>query len=205
MVLKEKKEMDDNFKKAQKPWVKILNKVDKAKLDYHNACKAERSASNQERNATGDNAVSPEQVSWFDHRVFLSFPPFTQFVGCDDHCGLRTWPKLIKRPSCLVAEGKRKKEFPEKKRQRGRKRSLSHSLLMAGCIEWAMGTVVIRLPEGFLFFFSPVDGKRRRRQRCDEHLVFGDYVLSCLFIVVASRTTLCRGLGPSLRPTFWAK
>lgn len=65
MVLKEKKEMDDNFKKAQKPWVKILNKVEKAKLDYHNACKAERSASNQERNATGDNAVSPEQVSWF--------------------------------------------------------------------------------------------------------------------------------------------
>ena len=64
MVLKEKKEMDDCFKKAQKPWVKILNKVDKAKLDYHNACKAERSASNQERNATGDNAVSPEQVSW---------------------------------------------------------------------------------------------------------------------------------------------
>lgn len=66
MVLKEKKEMDDCFKKAQKPWVKILNKVDKAKLDYHNACKAERSASNQERNATGDNAVSPEQVSWLD-------------------------------------------------------------------------------------------------------------------------------------------
>lgn len=63
MTLKEKKEMEDSFKKAQKPWVKILNKVDKCKLDYHNACKAERSASNQERNATGDNAVSPEQVS----------------------------------------------------------------------------------------------------------------------------------------------
>lgn len=63
MTLKEKKEMEDSFKKAQKPWVKILNKVEKAKLDYHNACKAERSASNQERNATGDNGVSPEQVS----------------------------------------------------------------------------------------------------------------------------------------------
>ncbi|XP_046440371.1 protein kinase C and casein kinase substrate in neurons protein 1-like isoform X1 [Daphnia pulex] len=69
MVLKEKKEMDDCFKKAQKPWVKILNKVDKAKLDYHNACKAERSASNQERNATGDNAVSPEQVRKLQERV----------------------------------------------------------------------------------------------------------------------------------------
>lgn len=63
MTLKEKKEMEDSFKKAQKPWAKILSKVEKAKLDYHNACKAERSASNQERNATGDNAVSPEQVS----------------------------------------------------------------------------------------------------------------------------------------------
>lgn len=71
MVLKEKKEMDDSFKKAQKPWVKILTKVNKTKLDYHNACKAERSATNQERNATGDNAVSPEQV----------FPPFLLFLS----------------------------------------------------------------------------------------------------------------------------
>ena len=62
MVLKEKKEMEDNFKKAQKPWVKVLTKVNKAKQDYHNACKNERSAANQERNATGDNAVSAEQV-----------------------------------------------------------------------------------------------------------------------------------------------
>jgi GTP-binding protein EngB required for normal cell division len=62
MALKEKKEMDDLFKKAQKPWVKVLTKVNKTKQDYHNACKAERSAANQERNATGDNAVSPEQV-----------------------------------------------------------------------------------------------------------------------------------------------
>jgi len=69
MVLKEKKEMDDNFKKAQKPWVKVLTKVNKAKQDYHNACKNERSAANQERNATGDNAVSPEQVRKLAERV----------------------------------------------------------------------------------------------------------------------------------------
>ena len=62
MVLKEKKEMEDEFKRAQKPWVKVLTKVNKAKQDYHNACKNERSAANQERNATGDNAVSAEQV-----------------------------------------------------------------------------------------------------------------------------------------------
>ena len=34
MALKEKKEMDDLFKKAQKPWVKVLTKVNKTKQDY---------------------------------------------------------------------------------------------------------------------------------------------------------------------------
>ncbi|KAK2704115.1 hypothetical protein QYM36_017569 [Artemia franciscana] len=58
--LKEKKEMDDHFKKAQKPWLKLYEKVNKAKSDYHSACKGERSALNQERNATGDNSLSPE-------------------------------------------------------------------------------------------------------------------------------------------------
>jgi len=72
MVLKEKKEMDDCFKKAQKPWAKILTKVNKTKLDYHNACKVERSAANQERNATGDNAVSPEQVGYYAFREAFS-------------------------------------------------------------------------------------------------------------------------------------
>lgn len=63
--------MDDLFKKAQKPWVKILTKVNKAKQDYHNACKSERSASNQERNATGDNAISPEQVIDTIHCILI--------------------------------------------------------------------------------------------------------------------------------------
>ena len=39
--------MDDQFKKVQKPWAKILAKVTKAKGDYHNACKAEKTAINQ--------------------------------------------------------------------------------------------------------------------------------------------------------------
>ena len=47
MQLKEKKDMDDQFKKVQKPWAKILAKVTKAKADYHNACKAEKTAINQ--------------------------------------------------------------------------------------------------------------------------------------------------------------
>ena len=54
--------MDDQFKKAQKPWAKLLQKVNKAKADYHNACKAEKTALNQERNASGDSALSQDQV-----------------------------------------------------------------------------------------------------------------------------------------------
>ncbi|XP_064104410.1 protein kinase C and casein kinase substrate in neurons protein 1-like isoform X10 [Macrobrachium nipponense] len=59
--LKEKKDIEDMFKKAQKPWAKLLEKVNKQKADYHNACKNERSAQNQERNAGGDSSLSPDQ------------------------------------------------------------------------------------------------------------------------------------------------
>ncbi|XP_042862977.1 protein kinase C and casein kinase substrate in neurons protein 1-like isoform X5 [Penaeus japonicus] len=59
--LKEKKDIEDMFKKAQKPWAKLLEKVNKHKADYHNACKSERSAQNQERNAGGDSSLSPDQ------------------------------------------------------------------------------------------------------------------------------------------------
>jgi len=63
MQLKERKEMDDQFKKAQKPWAKLLAKVHKAKGDYYAACKAEKTAVNQERNASGDSTLSQDQVS----------------------------------------------------------------------------------------------------------------------------------------------
>lgn len=62
MQLKERKEMEDQFKKAQKPWAKHLAKVEKTKADYHAACKTEKSASNQERNANMDSSLSPDQV-----------------------------------------------------------------------------------------------------------------------------------------------
>ena len=62
-TIKEKKEMDEAFKKAQKLWAKLLGKVNKAKMDYHAACKAEKTAVNQERNASGDSALSQDQVS----------------------------------------------------------------------------------------------------------------------------------------------
>ncbi|XP_018568766.1 protein kinase C and casein kinase substrate in neurons protein 1 isoform X3 [Anoplophora glabripennis] len=63
MHIKEKKDMDDAFKKAQKPWAKLLQKVEKAKTDYHTACKTEKSAANQERNAAGDSSFSADQVN----------------------------------------------------------------------------------------------------------------------------------------------
>uniref|UniRef100_A0AAR5P1G2 Protein kinase C and casein kinase substrate in neurons protein 1 n=1 Tax=Dendroctonus ponderosae TaxID=77166 RepID=A0AAR5P1G2_DENPD len=69
MQIKEKKDMEDAFKKAQKPWAKLLQKVDKARTDYHTACKTEKSAANQERNAAGDSSFSVDQVKKMQDRV----------------------------------------------------------------------------------------------------------------------------------------
>lgn len=63
MHMKERKEMEDAFKKAQKPWAKNLAKVEKCKAEYHSACKSEKTAANQERNANSDSSLSPDQVS----------------------------------------------------------------------------------------------------------------------------------------------
>lgn len=68
--IKERKEMEDSFKKAQKPWAKLLAKVNKTKVDYHTACKAEKTASNQERNASADSSLSPDQVCILSHTRF---------------------------------------------------------------------------------------------------------------------------------------
>ncbi|KAL7034350.1 hypothetical protein ACKWTF_007927 [Chironomus riparius] len=69
MQIKERKEMDDQFKKAQKPWAKLLAKVEKAKVDYHGACKLEKSAQNQERNANSDSSLSQDQLKKMQDRV----------------------------------------------------------------------------------------------------------------------------------------
>lgn len=61
--IKERKEMEDLFKKAQKPWAKLLSKVEKCKADYHASCKTEKTATNQERNANADSSLSPDQVN----------------------------------------------------------------------------------------------------------------------------------------------
>ncbi|CAG0914204.1 unnamed protein product [Notodromas monacha] len=63
MQLKEKKEMDDRFRKEQKPWEKLYNKVNKARSDYHNARKNERTALNNQLNASRADPTTPDAVS----------------------------------------------------------------------------------------------------------------------------------------------
>jgi hypothetical protein len=69
LQLKEKKELDDEFKRVQKPWAKALDRVNKCKHDYHSACKNERTLANQERNASSDSSFSPDQLRKIRERV----------------------------------------------------------------------------------------------------------------------------------------
>ena len=46
-----------------------MEKLNKAKIDYHTSCKSERSAINLERNASGDTSLSPDQVKKLQERV----------------------------------------------------------------------------------------------------------------------------------------
>merc|ERR1719154_917187 len=72
MQLKEKKELEEQFRKVQKPWAKLLDKVNKAKTDYHTACKNERTAINQEKNANSDSSLSQDQVRKLQDKVSKS-------------------------------------------------------------------------------------------------------------------------------------
>jgi hypothetical protein len=64
MQLKEKKEMDERFRKEQKPWEKLYVKVNKARADYYAACKNERTAQVNQINANRDqSSLSPDAVS----------------------------------------------------------------------------------------------------------------------------------------------
>ncbi|XP_074659845.1 protein kinase C and casein kinase substrate in neurons protein 1-like isoform X1 [Tubulanus polymorphus] len=68
-VIKESKDLEDQFRRVQKPWAKKLSKVMKCKKEYHLACKNEKSAKLQQANAKGDSSITQEQVKKIDEKV----------------------------------------------------------------------------------------------------------------------------------------
>ncbi|XP_033115610.1 protein kinase C and casein kinase substrate in neurons protein 1-like isoform X2 [Anneissia japonica] len=66
---KETIEADEAFRKAQKPWAKLYNRVQQTKKAYHVACKQEHSAANLEKNALEDTTMSPDQVKKLQDKV----------------------------------------------------------------------------------------------------------------------------------------
>jgi len=63
--LKESKELEKDFEKAQKPWAKLLKKVNDAKKNYYSACREERLAQAHE-NAAKSNEKSEKVKSLQD-------------------------------------------------------------------------------------------------------------------------------------------
>lgn len=69
MHFKETKDLETQFRKAQKPWEKKLNKLLTEKKNYHNACRQEKSTANQENNARGDSALSPDALKKLQEKL----------------------------------------------------------------------------------------------------------------------------------------
>ncbi|KRY00343.1 Protein kinase C and casein kinase substrate in neurons 2 protein, partial [Trichinella pseudospiralis] len=68
-AVKESKEIEESFKRAQKPWAKLYGKILKAKREYFSSSRMERSAVNQEKNAAGNPEISREQVKKFHEKM----------------------------------------------------------------------------------------------------------------------------------------
>ncbi|CAF0980908.1 unnamed protein product [Adineta ricciae] len=69
MHIKPTKDLDDEFKRAQKPWAKLYVKVDKYKRDYHTATKNLKMAESQENNCKLDGSVPLDQRAKFSEKV----------------------------------------------------------------------------------------------------------------------------------------
>ena len=60
--IKEAKEFEQDFSKAQKQWATAYNKIQKAKNNYHNACKNREVCSSTLNTAKQDTEALPEKV-----------------------------------------------------------------------------------------------------------------------------------------------
>ncbi|UJR28356.1 hypothetical protein I4U23_009598 [Adineta vaga] len=69
MHIKPTKDLDEEFKRAQKPWAKLYVKVDKYKRDYHTATKNLKMAESQENNSRLDGSVPQDQRAKFSEKV----------------------------------------------------------------------------------------------------------------------------------------
>jgi len=60
--MRESKDMDEEFEKAQRQWKKLLEKADTAKKNYHAACRNEKSTYIQLMNSQGDASTTTENT-----------------------------------------------------------------------------------------------------------------------------------------------
>lgn len=60
--MRESRDMDDEFEKAQRQWKKLLEKADTAKKNYHAACRNEKSTYIQLMNSQGDASTTTENT-----------------------------------------------------------------------------------------------------------------------------------------------
>uniref|UniRef100_A0A0N4ZTG9 SH3 domain-containing protein n=1 Tax=Parastrongyloides trichosuri TaxID=131310 RepID=A0A0N4ZTG9_PARTI len=60
--IKEIREMDEGFEKAQRNWKKLYEKVETSRKNYHNACKQEKSANQVLQTQQNDTSLSSDYV-----------------------------------------------------------------------------------------------------------------------------------------------
>lgn len=68
--MKECKEVEDQFEKVQKQWVKHSERINRTKAEYHGACRTKKMSSLEEQCACVDSSISQEQVIILESQTF---------------------------------------------------------------------------------------------------------------------------------------